>query len=116
MFRSVPLAIVLAAVTACGDDDPTTPTIPTPILVTEVFSGTINQNSAATHTFTTVSGGTVTVTLTSIGPDSAMISGAGARRVERHCLQRAHRQRFRGADQRHHRHRDASRSTLRPFP
>jgi hypothetical protein len=75
MFRSVPLAIVLAAVTACGDDDPVTPTIPTPVLVTEVFGGTINPNSAATHTFTTASGGTVTVTLTSIAPDSAMISG-----------------------------------------
>ena len=74
MFRSLPLAIVLAAVTACGDD-PVTPSAPTPVLVTEVFSGTINQNSAATHTFTAASGGPVTVTLTSIGPDSAMISG-----------------------------------------
>jgi hypothetical protein len=74
MFRSVPLAMVLAAVTACGDD-PATPTIPTPVLVTEVFSGTINPNSAATHTFTASSGGTVTLTLTTIGPDSAMISG-----------------------------------------
>ena len=60
MFRSLPLAIVLAAVTACGDD-PVTPTVPTPVLVTEVFSGTINQNSAATHTFTAASGGPVTV-------------------------------------------------------
>ena len=74
MFRSLSLAIVLAAVTACGDD-PVTPSAPTPVLVTEVFSGTINQNSAATHTFTAASGGPVTVTLTSIGPDSAMISG-----------------------------------------
>ena len=74
MFRSLSLAIVLAAVTACGDD-PVTPTVPTPVLVTEVFSGTINQNSAATHTFTAASGGPVTVTLTSIGPDSTMISG-----------------------------------------
>ena len=74
MFRSVPLAIALAAVAACGDD-PVTPTIPTPVLVTEVFTGTINPNSAATHTFTAASGGTVSVTLTSIGPDSAMIAG-----------------------------------------
>jgi hypothetical protein len=74
MFRSVPLAIALAAVAACGDD-PVTPTIPTPVLVTEVFTGTINPNSAATHTFTTASGGTVSVTLTSIGPDSATIAG-----------------------------------------
>ena len=74
MFRSAPLAIVLAAVAACGDD-PVTPTIPTPVLVTEVFTGTLNPNSAATHTFTAVTGGTVTVTLTTIGPDSSMISG-----------------------------------------
>jgi hypothetical protein len=74
MFRSVPLAIVLAAVTACGDD-PVTPTIPTPVLVTETFGGTINPNSAATHTFTASSAGTVTVTLTTIAPNSAMIAG-----------------------------------------
>ncbi len=53
----------------------TTPTLPTPTLVTEVFSGTLNQNSAATHTFTAASGGPVQVTLTTIAPDPAMISG-----------------------------------------
>jgi len=75
MFRSVPLALALAVMTACGDDDPVTPTTPTPTLVTEVFSGTLNPNSAATHTFTAASGGTVSVTLTTIGPDSTTIAG-----------------------------------------
>jgi hypothetical protein len=75
MFRSVPLALAIAAMMACGDDDPVTPTTPTPTLVTEVFTGTLNPNSAATHTFTAASGGTVSVTLTTIGPDSAMIAG-----------------------------------------
>ncbi len=75
MFRAVPLALVIAAMTACGDDDPVLPTTPTPELVTEVFSGTLNPNSAATHTFTAASGGPVQVTLTTIAPDPAMISG-----------------------------------------
>jgi hypothetical protein len=75
MFRSVSLALAIAATIACGDDDPITPTTPTPVLVTEVFSGTLNPNSAATHTFTAASGGTVQVTLTTIAPDSNMITG-----------------------------------------
>jgi hypothetical protein len=74
-FRSVSLALAIAAASACGDDDPITPTTPTPNPVTEVFSGTLNPNSAATHTFTAASGGPVQVTLTSIGPDSSTIAG-----------------------------------------
>jgi hypothetical protein len=75
MLRSVPLALALAAMTACGDDTPTTPTTPTPETVTETFSGTVNPNGAATHTFTTATAGPVQVTLTAIGPDSSVISG-----------------------------------------
>ena len=68
------LGLVLAACDS-GDDlgIPTSPTPPPP--VTETFSGSVNQNGAATHTFTTSASGTVTATLTALGPDSAGILG-----------------------------------------
>ena len=75
IFRSVPLAIAIAAMAACGNDPVTNPIGPTPDPVTETFSGTINPNGAATHTFTARTAGTVQVTLTAIGPDSATVSG-----------------------------------------
>jgi hypothetical protein len=49
----------------CGSAS-TAPTPTNPI--TETFSGTINQNSAVTNTFTTTTSGTVTATLTSLTP------------------------------------------------
>jgi hypothetical protein len=61
---------------ACGDDLVETPTTPTPpVTTTETFSGTINRNGAATHNFATQASGTVTATLTTLGPDSALIVG-----------------------------------------
>jgi len=74
-FRSVFAAFAVAALSACGDDDPTLPTTPTPAPITETFSGTVNPNGAATHTFTATTAGAVQVTLTALGPDSSVISG-----------------------------------------
>jgi hypothetical protein len=70
---AVVLTLVLAS---CGDDDLTTPTNPTPTPpVTETFSGTVNQNGATTHNFSTQSSGTVTATLSTLAPDSAAVIG-----------------------------------------
>lgn len=67
------LSLVLVS---CGNDTPTTPTNPSaPTTVTETFSGTVNQNGAVTHTFTTTTSGTVTATLTTLGPDSTFVIG-----------------------------------------
>ncbi len=68
--------VALVGVLAACSDDPTTPTNPTPApTVTETFSGTVNRNGAVTHNFTTEASGTTTATLTTLGPDSALIIG-----------------------------------------
>jgi hypothetical protein len=69
------LFVVLSAV-ACGDDTPISPDEPDdPVLVTETFSGTINRNGAATHTFNTTVGGEMSATLTSLSPDESIMVG-----------------------------------------
>ena len=77
-LRFVMPVIAVLALAACGDDDlfnaPTAPSGPAPT-VTETFSGSINRNGAATHTFTTQASGTVTATLTTVTPDSELIVG-----------------------------------------
>jgi uncharacterized membrane protein len=71
------IAVVLAlALSACGNDDNSTPTTPTtPVNVTETFSGVVNQNGAMTHGFSTTTSGTLSVTLTMLGPDSTQVIG-----------------------------------------
>ena len=67
------LAALGALAAACGSSN--TITTPTPIQVTEVFSGPLIGASAAVSTFTTLTGGTVTATLTTIGPDNTKTVG-----------------------------------------
>lgn len=73
----VPLAcVVLAAIsTACSSNTPTTPTIPTPVTVTDTFSGPLTQNGGATHSFSTAVSGNVAATIVTLSPDSAVIVG-----------------------------------------
>jgi hypothetical protein len=76
MLRLLTLVTILIAAAACGDDNPTTPTQPTTPrpTVTEPFSGTLNINGAATHSFATGSG-QIQVTVTELLPDSAAVIG-----------------------------------------
>lgn len=60
----LPLAV---AVSSCSGEIDNIPTTPDPVTVTETFSGTINVNGAATHTFFTTATGEVKATLTSLG-------------------------------------------------
>ncbi len=63
-----------AGTTACGG----TPVTPNPIIpnpITVLFSGTLNQSSAATHRFTSQIAGEVRATLTTVQPDSAIVVG-----------------------------------------
>jgi len=73
MYRFVSRALLLGALlstAACGDDAATTaPTPPPAVTVTETFSGSINRNGAATHTFLAQGSGTVTVTLATLSPE-----------------------------------------------
>jgi hypothetical protein len=74
-FLSV-LALGLGLVACDSGDDPGIPTAPTPPpMVTETFSGSVNQNGGMTHSFTTSASGTVTATLTALGPDSTATLG-----------------------------------------
>ncbi len=66
----VPLALV---VSGCGDStDPIT--IPSPIEVTESLSGTVGQGGVSYHVVL-ARAGTVTLTMTGIGPDSSSTIG-----------------------------------------
>ena len=62
---------------ACDDNTVTTTTPITPPAPpsTDTFSGTINPNGAATHTFATARSGAVTVTLNALRPDNTLTVG-----------------------------------------
>lgn len=67
------LVLATCGLAACDNtvnDTPTTPT--TTVTTTETFTGTINPNGAATHSFVVTGGGTVTATLTTIAPADAV--------------------------------------------
>lgn len=67
-FKLVVVALpLLLAVSACESALDSIPTTPDPVAVTETFSGSVNINGAATHTFFTTATGEVTATLTSLG-------------------------------------------------
>ena len=67
-FKFVALVLPLAMfVTACEGDIAKIPTTPDPVTVTESFTGSVNINGAATHTFITSATGRVTATLISLG-------------------------------------------------
>src|SRR5437764_3981667 len=68
------LAAILALASACGNTTTvTTPTTTVP--TTETFSGLLNPVAAVVASFITHTGGTVTATLTSIGPDATQTVG-----------------------------------------
>ena len=70
------LVVLLAATTlaGCGDDDPIdTPSQPTPIAVTETFSGTLTVNGAATHQFAVERAGTVSAQVKTLSDQAATL-------------------------------------------
>jgi len=74
LSRLLAVAILMVS-TACGSNStstiPTTPVNP----VTDTFAGTLNVNGAATYPFTVTVPGTVTATLTTVGPDTTIPIG-----------------------------------------
>jgi hypothetical protein len=76
MLRGIGRGIVLAALVALAAcSDTTTPTTPTSAIITETYSGTLIPSSAGTFSFTTLTGGAVIATLTTLGPDSTKTVG-----------------------------------------
>ena len=73
MVRRIACGILLCATAAlagaCGDT--TTGAAPTPVPITETFTGTVNPASGATHSFVTLTGGAIKATRTAVGPDAA---------------------------------------------
>ena len=72
--RLLLVALIGGAAAGCDDETPTSPNTPS-APVTETFTGTIAQNGAQTHQFSTVSSGTVTATLKTLAPDNALVVG-----------------------------------------
>jgi hypothetical protein len=77
MLRGISRGIVLAALAALAGACGSTPitTVPTPVIITESYSGTLIPASAGTFTFTTLTGGAVISTLTTLGPDNTKTVG-----------------------------------------
>jgi len=71
LFALLLLAPLIAS--ACGSDDPIdTGTEPTPISITEPFSGNLNPNGSRTHPFSVARAGTVTARITALAPDDTL--------------------------------------------
>lgn len=70
-------ALVLAAAIAAAGCDNTVSNTPTgpPQTTTDTFTGTINVNGGATHTFNVAVAGSVTATLTTVSPDATVQVG-----------------------------------------
>lgn len=75
--RTLGALLLLAPLAAgCGDnDDPTIPTAPTPVAVTETFSDTLTRNGGVTHEFVVQQAGAVTVRLAALSPDDTVTVG-----------------------------------------
>jgi hypothetical protein len=76
MLRRMACGILLCALVAlagCGDKITAPTETPTPI--TETFTGTLNPASTTVHAFLTLTGGPVTATLTTVGPDASKTVG-----------------------------------------
>jgi hypothetical protein len=79
MFRSTALflsraALIALALFAAGcDNGPDITPGPTPVPVTDVYTGTITLNGAQSHGFNVARAGTVTATITAIDPSGSFL-------------------------------------------
>jgi hypothetical protein len=69
------LLLAPLASSACGSDDPVTPTEPEPVAVTETFSGTLSPNGGRTYSFAVARAGTITAKISALAPDDTVKVG-----------------------------------------
>ena len=72
LFLSRAALLVLVLVGAACDNGET-PTVPTPIIVTETFTGTVQLNGAVSHGFNVSTGGPTVAEITALDPSGAFI-------------------------------------------
>ena len=72
-FLSRAAVLALALVGSACDNGPETPTIPTPVLVTETFTGTVTLNGGINHGFSVSGPGPTTAEITAIDPAGSFI-------------------------------------------
>lgn len=75
VLKLMAVVAVAGSVAACNNSNTTTPTTTTPQTFTEVFSGSITTNGAASHAFVSQASGTVTLTLSTLEPDATVPIG-----------------------------------------
>jgi hypothetical protein len=69
------LSLAATVSAACGSDDPVDlPTDPTPVSVTETFSGTLNVNGLRAHPYTIDRPGTTSVQLKTLSDSAATVA------------------------------------------
>ena len=73
VFLSRVALLALALVGTACDNGPGNPTIPTPVLVTETFTGTVTLNGAINHSFGVSGPGPTTAEITAIDPAGSFI-------------------------------------------
>ena len=72
MFRRIACAgLLCTALAAAGCGDTQNPIAPESPQITETFTGTLTPAAGVTHAFTTLTGGAIKATLTTVGPDAA---------------------------------------------
>ena len=74
MMAALAVAVALAA-PACGGVKDLYNFSPTPIVYTETFAGTLAPGATAVHPFAVLISGTVTLTLSTVGPDATQVLG-----------------------------------------
>lgn len=73
--RTCAALLAILPLAACSEDLITAPSPSDPVTFTETFSGTVARSGGQTHPFLTQASGTVTATITALGPDNTIKVG-----------------------------------------
>jgi hypothetical protein len=78
-FLFATLVVLLPAlwISACGGEDPFTPTTPTTTTMPNVatFAGVLGRNGATSHPFNTAASGSVVASINTLSPDDSIVVG-----------------------------------------